>query len=85
LQGAVYALCVVSALVCALLLLRGYRRRGVRLLLWCGVFFVAQTLENAILFTDVMLGPDIDLSSGRLVVGLTGMALLFYGLIWEVK
>jgi hypothetical protein len=53
--------------------------------LWCGVFFVAMALENAILFIDVVLVPYIDMSDIRRAVPLAGLALLLYGLIWEVK
>lgn len=84
-EGAVYILCTLTALICAVLLLRGYGRSGTRLLLWCGIFFLAMTLENAILFVDVVVVPSIDLSDIRRTVPLIGVILLLYGLIWEVK
>jgi hypothetical protein len=84
-EGAVYLLCAGTALVCAVLLLRGYQRSGTRLLLWCSIFFFAMTLENSILFADVILVPDIDLSSVRRAVPMVGVLLLLYGLIWEVR
>lgn len=84
--GAVYILCALTALGCALLLLRGYYRSRVRLLLWCGIFFAALTLENVILFVDlVVTGPAIDLSLWRTSLALAGTLLLLYGLIWDVK
>jgi hypothetical protein len=84
-EGAVYLLCAATALVCALLLLRGYQRSGMRLLLWCGIFFLAMALENAVLFADLMIGPSVDLSPIRRAVPLLGVVLLLYGLIWEVR
>jgi hypothetical protein len=85
-QGAVYLLCTATAFVCGLLLLRGYQRSATRLLLWCGIFFLAMALENAILFTDKILTPaHVDLSDIRRCVPLIGVVLLLYGLIWEVK
>jgi hypothetical protein len=79
-----YILCAVAALACSLLLWRGYSRRRVRLLLWCSLFFLALTLENVILFIDVvLLGPDTDLSLLRHSVALIGVMLLLYGLAWE--
>ena len=84
-ERAVYILCALTALICAVLLLRGYGRSGTRLLLWCGIFFLAMTLENAVLFVDVVLVPSIDLSDIRRAVPLIGVVLLLYGLIWEVK
>lgn len=84
-EGAIYLLCAATALACSLLLLRGYRARRVRLLLWCGLFFLALATENVLLFIDLVIVPETDLSALRASVGLAGMLLLLYGLIWEVK
>jgi hypothetical protein len=85
LEGAVYILCALTALACSSLLLRGYLRNGVRLLLWCGIFFLAMAIENAILFVDLRIVPDVDLTLIRLAVPLVGVALLLYGLVWDVR
>ena len=82
-EGTVYILCALTALACAVLLLRGYGRSGTRLLLWCGVFFIVMTLENVVLFVNLLVPAD--LSDIRRVVPLVGVALLLYGLIWEEK
>ncbi len=84
-EGAVYLLCAATALACCALLLRGYRRSRARLLLWCGLCFLALTAENVILFVDVVVFPDTDLSGLHLSAALLGVALLLYGLIWEAK
>ena len=84
-EGAVYILCAMTALACAVLLLRGYRHSGTQLLLWCGIFFLAMALENVILFIDLIMVPHIDLSSYRRAVPLIGVILLLYGLIFKVK
>lgn len=84
-EGAVYILCAMTALACAVLLLRGYRNSGTPLLLWCGVFFLAMALENVILFVDLIIVPTIDLSDFRRSVALIGVILLLYGLIFKVK
>jgi hypothetical protein len=84
-QGAVYLLCATAALTCGVLLLRGYRRRRVRLLLWCCVFFFCLAAENAILFTDLIVVPETDLSATRSSVVLVGTVLLLYGLVWESR
>jgi hypothetical protein len=67
------------------LLLRGYRRSGTRLLLWCGIFFLVMTGENVVLFVDFIIGPAADLSDIRRLIPLGGVLLLLYGLVWEVK
>ena len=84
-EGAIYLLCAATALACCLLLLRGYRSSRARLLLWCSLFFLVTALENVILFVDLVLVPATDLSLLRKSVGLIGMALLLYGLVWEVR
>jgi hypothetical protein len=83
-EGLVYGLCAATALACGVLLLRGYFRSRVTLLLWCALFFLALTVENAILFADRQLVPDLDLLPIRRAVGLGGAMVLLYGLIWEV-
>lgn len=82
--GLVSVLCAVTALACGALLLRGFRRSGSRLLLWCGLFFVSLTLENTLLFVDSVHMPDTDLVGLRTSVALAGVALLLVGLIRDV-
>jgi hypothetical protein len=84
-QGPVYLLCAATALACCLLLLRGYRHSRVRLLLWCGLCFLALTVENVILFLDLIIFPEVDLSLLHHSVAGVGVALLLYGLIWEAR
>ena len=80
---AVYLLCAVTSSLCAVLLLRAYARTDTRLLLWSGLCFLGLALNNALLVVDLMIVPDIDLSTWRLVPAVLGVALLLYGLIWE--
>lgn len=85
-EMAVYILCTVTALACAVLLLRGYARAHIRLLLWTGVFFLLLTLENALLFIDrIFLGPQIDLALPRGLIALVGVIVLLFGLILEKR
>jgi hypothetical protein len=79
-----YIACALTSAGCALLLLKGYRATGKRLLLWAGVCFVGQTLDNVLLFVDLVLAPPaVDLFYWRTVMALIGMIALVYGLIWE--
>jgi hypothetical protein len=66
-----------------LLLLRSYWRTSTRLLLWCGLCFLALTFDNLALFIDLVLFPDIDMSALHLSAALLGVSLLLYGLVWE--
>ncbi len=80
---AVYALCAITSVACAILLLRGYRRSRVRLLLWSGLCFIGLALNNILLFIDLRLFPAIDLSLIRTVPAVLGIGILIYGLVWE--
>ena len=77
----IYALCALTSLACATLLLRGYLRSRVRLLWWSGLCFVGLFLNNALLVLDARITQD--LSVARTLPALAGVALLLYGLIWE--
>jgi len=79
----VYLLCGATALTCAVMLLRGWRRSGLRLLLWAGLCFVALTVNNVLLYADLVVFPSVDLSLPRGLSAVVGMVLLLYGLVWE--
>ena len=81
----VYALCVITSTVCAVLLLRGYMRSRVSLLLWSGLCFVGLALNNLLLFIDVQIVPEIDLSAWRTLPALAGVLLLIYGMVEESR
>jgi hypothetical protein len=81
----VYALCALTSLACAVLLLRGYARNRVRLLLWSGLCFAGLALNNVILLVDMRVVPDIDLSVWRTLPALAGIVILLYGLVWETR
>jgi hypothetical protein len=80
---AVYVLSACTSFACALLLWRSYRARRVSLLLWSTLFFVGLTIENTLLFFDLVVFPHIDLEQFRNAVGLLSWTLLLFGLIWE--
>ena len=79
----IYALCMLTALICAWLLLRAWHRNGYRLLLWSGLCFAGLTLNNLLVVIDKAVLPDVDLSVWRTLVALVAMSVLLYGLIWE--
>ena len=80
---AVYVLCMLTSAFCAVLLIREYRRSSAALLLWSSLSFVGWALNNALLFTDFVLLPSIDLSLMRSMVALAAISLLLYGLIGD--
>lgn len=81
----VYALCALTSLACSVLLLRGYARNRVRLLLWSGLCFAGLALNNIILLVDLRVVPGIDLSVWRTLPALAGIVILLYGLVWETR
>lgn len=83
--GAVYLLCAATCLACCVLLLRGYRRTSVRLLLWSGLCFAGLAADNLVLYIDQMVMPQVDLTLVRKLPGLIGLSLLLYGLVWDSK
>lgn len=81
----VYLLCAATSAIAALLLLRAYARNRVRLLLWSGLCFAFLALNNVLLFVDVRVVPQTDLSFVRTLPAVIGVAILVYGLIWESR
>lgn len=79
----VYVLCALTSLACAALLLRGYVRERVKLLLWSGLCFVGLGVGNIFLVVDKVVVPARDLSILRSAPTLVGLAVLLYGLIWD--
>ena len=81
---AVFAMCALTALACAVLLLRAYFRSRFRLLLWSGLCFAGLTVNNALLVIDrAVLPTEVDLSTWRLVLALVAVLLLVVGLVLE--
>lgn len=80
----VYILSGITSLTCALLLFRGFLSSQSRLLLWSSLCFFGLTLNNFLLFLDLVIIPEVDLSISRSLAAFLGLALLLYGLIWDV-
>jgi hypothetical protein len=80
---AVYILCALTSLCCAVLLLRGYRASRFRLLLWSSLCFFIFAVANSLLFVDLVIWPQTDLLIFRTGLTLVALLLLLYGLIFE--
>lgn len=85
LSGIVYLLCAATCLLCGVMLLRGYFRTHVRLLLWSGLCFFGLMIDNIMLYADVILVPSFSLVIWRKVPGLIAIVALVVGLIWDSK
>jgi hypothetical protein len=83
--GLVYLLCAATCLLCAILLLRGYRHTRVTLLFWSALCFFGLMIDNIMLYVDVVVVPDVNLAIWRKVPGFLATLLLVFGLVWESK
>jgi len=82
---AIYLLCGVTSLVAAAMLLRHYRQRRTRLLLWSVVAFAGLAANNVLVYVDLVMFTGVDLSLYRTAVGALAMLALVYGLVWEAR
>lgn len=78
-----YVLNTLVCLLCTGLLWIGWRRTRSRLLMWSAACFALLSVNNALIFLDVLVIQDVDLSLPRAASALAGFAVLLYGLIWE--
>jgi hypothetical protein len=84
LEAIIYLLCVIASLLCAYLLARAYLRAKTGLLVWSAVCFALLAINNLVLFVDVLLLPNVDLSILQLLTSLSAVMVLLYAFIWEV-
>jgi hypothetical protein len=77
----IYALCAVTSILCALLLLRAWGQTRARLLFWSGLCFVGLAATNVMLVLDALVYTDADLVTPRLWISLGALLLMLYGLI----
>ena len=77
-----YLLAALTCVACTLLLVREYLRTRARLLLWSSLCFVCLSLNNVLIFVDLVIYPNVDLRLIRILASLSGMLFLLYG-FWE--
>jgi hypothetical protein len=85
LRAVLHVVAILTSAACTVLLAREYAARRWRLLLWSALCFVGLTLNNVLIFVDLVLFPTADLRLARLGASLAGMLLLLYGFIWESR
>ena len=84
-SGAVYLLCAATSVTSAWLLWRAARKGGVRLLFWSSLCFFGMAVNNLLLYVDLIVGPQWDLSVPPNAANLVALLLLCYGLIWDAS
>jgi hydrogenase/urease accessory protein HupE len=81
----IYLLCALTSVVAAVMLLRQYQRRKSRLLLWSSIAFVGLAVNNVLMYIDLLVVPEVDLSLIRSAIGAAAMVALVYGLVTETS
>ncbi len=79
----IYALCAAASVFCAVLLIRSYRRSGLRLALLSCLCFSGLAVNNVLLFVDLVVAPDLDMSAARGGIAVGALLSLVVGLVWE--
>lgn len=79
-----FILCAITSFVCFVLLYRAYRASRSRFLFWSSLCFLGLAANNALLYIDVKVLPNIDLSVIRTLPALAGICCLIYGLLKEM-
>jgi hypothetical protein len=80
----VYSLCALTSLCCAGLLIRSYMIDRTRLSLWSALCFVGLAINNSLLFMASVVHFPEDFALYRTALAVASMAVLIYGLVWEV-
>ena len=79
----IYVLCIVASATAAFLLGRAYRATRSRLLACSALCFAGLALNNVVLFVDLVVVPDVDLTVVRSSIALGSLLVLLFGLVWE--
>ena len=81
-----YLLALLTSVACMVFLFRAYAMSGMRLLLWSALCFVGLSVNNVLLFIDLVVLPtEVDLRPYRLLSALAGLLFLLYAFIWEAE
>ncbi len=81
--GVVYLLSAATAVACGVLLWRAWRQNNVRLLFWSALCFFGLTIDNVLLYIDLIIFPDVEMYNASSIAGLISIMLLLFGLIWD--
>ena len=82
----VYILCLLTSVVCAVLLARAWRASRSRLQLYSAICFGLLAVNNLLVVVDmVVLTTAIDLTVWRQVSVAAALGVLLYGFIWEAE
>jgi hypothetical protein len=81
----IYLLCAATSLVASWMLLRYYFLSRTPLLLWSCIGFAGLAVNNVLVYLDLVLFQEVDLSIVRTLTGAIGMIAIVYGLTRETN
>ena len=81
---AICALAVLACAGCTALLFRRYAQSRRRLLFWTSACFLFLTLNNVLLFFDLVV-LEMDLRPWRHMAAFVGLGFMIFGLVRETK
>lgn len=83
---AIFGLCALMSVVCAVMLFRGYRQERSHLLFWSSICFALMAVTNTILVVDVVVLPQLEFNGSfwRSFLNAAASSVLVFGLIWEL-
>jgi hypothetical protein len=84
-EATVYLLCFLGSSLCAYLLVSGFRRSNEKLLLWSAICFCLLAFNNLLVFLDIIVLPDLNLTILRSLSSLAAVSVLIYGFVWEIE
>jgi Na+/melibiose symporter-like transporter len=83
-KAVLFMIAVLTSFACMVLLFRAYLDTRLRILLWSALCFVGLTVNNLLLFADLVILPEtVDLRVYRHAAALAGMLFMIYGFIRE--
>jgi hypothetical protein len=85
---AVYVLCAITSLMCAVLLYKGYRDSRTPLLFWSSLCFTGLALNNVLLLLDLTIFlhvANVDLRLWRTGIAVASLYMLLHGLVGESR
>jgi len=84
-EAFIYLLCLFTSAACTWLLVSAYFRRRQSLLLWSAVCFGLLAVNNFLVFVDLILLPQVDLSLARSLTALLAGIVMLGSLIWGME
>lgn len=82
----VYLLCLLTSVLCAVLLARAWLASRSRLLLYSALCFALLAVNNLVVVIDMIVLPtQVDLTLVRQASVVAALGVLLYGFIWEAE